>query len=500
MESADTDSNESLANESLAQTAVPDEGQSEVLPRLTSPQTAPDSRRDENSRSVLQNRDSTRLAFVPVFVDDGVPTQPPAILYSSEKAKTFGEVAAMFSASRNYVGPSAPGVSRSRMRRRFRRKLRKRVSELAVKSRGGIIEEFGELDRRQAHVCTTKPALQLSDVRRLARKSFGIPDFEVSYPPCSGVAKRTSCSYETGKCCTRPQTEFIARYYDTAVAAMALGATRDEAFAPLLHARILAYTLQSCDPKLSVNGWTAANTFTYARSDSPSGYSEWAPFQLGLISFPVAYEVLYELYNTMLIERMRSRGRKRLPTDKEMRALNDAVYYKKMIARLAPLDRDLNPKAVFPDSGDFRAAGLTMATSRMAKSSDTAVENPNESEVHPSLRVTKASVSLYETSSHRWRTMSYSGCNANLSDNPYYPYRFQKSVWSRFQGCCAKECSFMARYGQTFSAGSANCCSGCNRYSCEANGLDVATYLAGISSVETSSKINVGAEEVTFCV
>lgn len=431
------------------------------------------------------------------------PTQPPAILHAIDsKAKTADEIQALWQASYNYVGNFKRDVSRYSMKKNFDRQLRSRVYSHVLASKGGIIEEFGALHVRRTHVCEERPTLQLSDVHHLARTSFGIPNFKISFPPCDGVAVSTRCKYETGRCCTRPQTEFLGRYYDTAVAAMALGATREEAFAPLTHSRILAYTLQSCDPKLNLKGYSRANSIKVAVQDKRFGprYTNWYIPEVSTIAIPKAYEVLYELYNTMLIERMRSRRSTRFPSDTQMKKLNDAVYYKKMVARCAPLNRDLNPAVVFPNSRDFRSASLRMASSRMANLTEPNVESTSDLELHPSLRYTEDRIKLHEGSSDRWVSLDYSVCNQHLSSNPYYALRFQKYVWSRWEGCCAKECQFMALYGNTFSENSANCCSGCNRFRCSANSFSVANFLAKISVVEASSKLNVGAEEMSFTV
>lgn len=117
-----------------------------------------------------------------------------------------------------------------------------------------------------------------------------------------------SCNYDPGRCCQRPQTEFIGRYYDTAIAAMALGATKAEAFAPLVHARALACTLEACDSSLNYRGKFPLNNLKFQDTNGRRSYTkQWYGWGLSLIALPPSYEVLNELYNTMLIERLRSR-------------------------------------------------------------------------------------------------------------------------------------------------------------------------------------------------
>lgn len=488
-------------------------------PRIATPPATSDLRKSGDSKSRSEVQISARLDCQRTVTDPTqpppkntrsavIPTQPTPYLNFESNAKTHRDIGEMWVAARNYSGPSRHGVSSYSMRRNFEKKLVQQVYSRFQRSRGGTIEEFGALDIGLLHHCAEIPSLKLSDVRHLARESFGIPDFQISYPPCTGVAFKTSCSYETGKCCTRPQTEFVARYYDTAVSAMALGATREEAFAPLVHARVLAHTLQSCDP---INNPVGASTrWGYLgrqlnfkipyRSGSSVFYTPWLITKFSFISFPVAYEVLYEVYNTMLIERVRSRGAVRLPTDRQMKLLSDAVYYKKAMARMAPICVKLNPDAMFPSSRDFRVAGLDMAISRMAEPSEPTAEDPSDADLHPSLRFSNSRIRVYETSSRAWLWLDYSTCNWDEKGSPYYPYIFQQNVESRWQGCCAKECRFMEQYGGTFSEGSVNCCSGCNRYSCSANSFHAAKSLAKISAVETSSKHNVGAEEIAITI
>lgn len=158
--------------------------------------------------------------------------------------KTAKELGRMQNKVNSYIGKSQPGISTTQLKRNFLNKMQSSVAKHLNNSVGGIIQEFGEMDFLSlSSTCLERPTLKLEDVRQLARISFNISDLELSYPSCNFAdgASEVACTYGTGKCCTRPQVEFIGRYYDTAVASMALGATADEAFAPLVHARVLAY-------------------------------------------------------------------------------------------------------------------------------------------------------------------------------------------------------------------------------------------------------------------
>lgn len=72
-----------------------------------------------------------------------------------------------------------------------------------------MIEEFGALDCSRAPKCARRPPLTISDVRRMAQISFGMPNFNVSYPPCADGGEMVACKYDSGHCCRRPQAEFI---------------------------------------------------------------------------------------------------------------------------------------------------------------------------------------------------------------------------------------------------------------------------------------------------
>lgn len=406
-----------------------------------------------------------------------------------------------------YVGPSQGGVSSSRMRYLFQTRLLSNVQRLISKKKGGIIEEFGAFDKRQTYKCSKRPTLTVDDVRQVARMSFDIRNFQVSFPPCNGGGEWVNCHYSGGKCCKRPQAEFIARYYDTAVAAMALGATHDEAFAPLVHARLLGYALMSCDPTLSLKKLSLYNMATYVvREGNRVKKEHLTGWGTSLISFPTSYEVLYELYNTMLIERIRSRRRVHIPNHTQMKRLNEKLYYKKLAACLTPLDRDLDRALTFPGIQDFNYAGLQMATSsRLATlgrilGTDSAVGNSSDSGLHPALRFSDARFYVYATYSRKWELLDNAKCNTHKSGQPFYPYRFSERVWSKFEGCCATECRFMALYGRTFSARSANCCAGCNRYRCNANNYNIAAHLAKVTTIEVPNKVNSGPEKMTMTV
>lgn len=451
-----------------------------------------------------------------------------SVIYSPWMVKTKAQIVYMIKKGTRYQGKFVGSTTRTQMEREFWRKLQEEVRRHVRRSVGGTIEEFGSLEKSSVNTCAKRPSLRMSDVQDLARKSFGISNFVVSRPPCNDAGVLVNCAYG-GRCCKRAQTEFIGRYYDTAVAAMALGATRDEAFAVLLHARALAYALQACDPRDHYKGFSSFNDIPYTVQENGNVITGvLSAKDIHVITFPRAYEVLYELYNTMLIERMRSRRTTRIPTHGQMKKLHDAVYYKKLIVRVTTLDRSVDPEVLFPTAADFTAAGLAMFTGTtwslrtanlirmssseedaMSPSGEDSVPNPtkarrdgplSDSKLHPSLRSSAENVQLYAMNTRSWEWVNYPVCNARLQHQQYHPFVFQSQVWSKYQGCCAAECRFMALYGRTFSSQSSNCCSGCNRYNCRANTEESASLLAHMTAIETPSKMNSGAEVMTFTV
>lgn len=176
----------------------------------------------------------------------------------------------------------------------------------------------------------------------------------------------------------------------------------------------------------------------------------------------------------MLIERLRSRARTGFPSHAQMKALREKLYYKKLRARVAPLEIEVKEDRAFLSSDDFAAAGLTMVTpDEIETSRFLSVEHP-EAKPHEcaytnsTLRSLRNAFSFYEESSQTSQELNLANCNDNLDGESFFQFKITDSVWNKYEACCAKECKFMARYGKKYSAGSANCCAGCNRAKCSA--------------------------------
>lgn len=423
--------------------------------------------------------------------------------------KPYQYVLEKWKAARGFVVQFSSGVSHDSMEKRFGMILRSDIVKHCSRAFGGLIEVYGARDKHRVQKCVQRPSLTMKKVHSLTRASSDATNFSLPYPLCNNGGKIVPCAYDAGICCRRPQVEFIGRHYDTAVAAMALGATREEAFSPLVHARVLAYALISCDPETSYLEDASSNRLSYfVRRGRRRIRKEWQGGGTSLVAFPKAYEVLYEVYNTMLIERIRSRKATRLPRHAQMKALRDAVYYKKLLARVTFIDLDLDPAVVFPDWDDIRKAGLSMQPdfagqkgNGVANSSGAEAEPTVDSEeLHPALRLSSLSISLFEVKTRSWVRIDAKECNEKLPASEYFPFKYQTRVWSRLQGCCARECNFLNLYGNAFSGKGSNCCSNCNRYSCKANSLSAAGEFARVSAIEASSKTNSGPEEVAMFI
>lgn len=439
----------------------------------------------------------------PVDAADNDMTEEMAL----ESRMTYNAFARIVYQVISYDGRRRSGVSRKAMKAEFFTALHARVMDILSGSLEGPIALFAEKTEADYGTCGDRPALTMADVTDLAKKSFNLTTFSPSIPPCNNGGQIVACSYDTGSCCQRPQVEFIGRYYDTALAAMALGATKDEAFAPLTHARFLAFTLESCDPDINFEGDFELNDLKFqARSGRRKKTMTWSGTGLSLIALPPSYEVLYELYNTMLIERLRSRKMTSFPTQAQMKVLQDRVYYKKLIARIARMNLELRQDLVFPTPDDFAAAGLVMSTSARMQTPPTARSNVQKAGTSANqdtnfvTRLSLSDISVYERRTRRRETLNIDKCNHLLQHQDFFQFKVTDSVFNKYEACCANECYFMAKYGGSFSAGSANCCAGCNRASCQANNAVLAETMAQLGAIEAPSKSNAGAAEITITV
>lgn len=317
----------------------------------------------------------------------------------------------------------------------------------------------------------------------LARKSFARPDFRPPVPRCNSRRYVTSRSY--GRCCLQSGVSFFENMYDSGVAAMALGASRDEAFAPLLHARALARTLRVCEPGLvrkqfatfQLRFWNTPRQQTMGRRQS-----KWIDF----IAFPRSYEILYEIYHTMLMERIRIRRSPTYPSSAAMGRLFYKVRWQRQSAVLKPINNDRGLHSLLPRA------------SRMLKL-DTAMRSASFPDFNSTVRWTAGAKRVYERSSRRYKYVDGNMCQANVRPK-YFPFVTSTTVYNRFETCCAHECNYLVKYGKIFGASRSNCCTGCNRFRCQSNTRVVVHSLARDSTITSPGKVASGPVMVSMVV
>lgn len=365
----------------------------------------------------------------------------------------------------------------AKWKQRHAEEAKKREDEL-FKSQfgtGGSVLVTG-LIRDTEDQCLEKPSLTVAQVTLLARESYGQPDFTPVVPACENGSYAYSWKY--GKCCWRSQASYFQNLYDTSVAAMALGATQDEAFAAFLHARALARTLLTCDPTLVKK---QVSTFQMQIWETPNlqkpGPEE--SQEMFYVAFPTSYVILYEIYHTMLIERLRLRRTPTYPSCTAMGQLFSDLGSRRRAAVLDPIDRDNDMLPFLPDSKDM----LTMTNATTAE-----VFHPD---VNSTIRLSDFVQKVFELATHRYRTVDAPLCSGNTDGGPpaqFHPFVTNTTVENVFEACCADECSFLSKYGKIFGTAGTNCCRGCNRYSCQSNTRAVADSLSTLSRITTPLK------------
>lgn len=322
--------------------------------------------------------------------------------------------------------------------------------------------------------CIEEPSLTVADVTSLARESFGLEDFNPEAPVCKSGNYALSGKY--GTCCWRSQVSHFENMYDTGVAAMALGATQDEAFAPFLHARALARTLQECDPALVKKENRTFQMRTWETPEQQALGPEESK-EIFMIAFPKSYEMLHEIYHTMLIERLRLRRTPVYPSSDAMGQLFINIGSRRRAAVLSPIDCDGDMLPNLADSGDVLNMTQAAATS----------SRPVVSSV---IRVTGLAQRVFEIATRRYRDVDDSLCCASTGGKPatFFPFVTAKTVENVYEACCADECNFLSIYGKLFGDTGANCCRGCNRHSCKANTRATADKLSLLSRITTPWK------------
>lgn len=196
---------------------------------------------------------------------------------------------------------------------------------------------------------------------------------------------------------------------------------------------------------------------------------------MSIIGFPRSYETVYEIYYTMLIERLRLRQTPVYPSSAAMGQLFFSIQSRRKVAVLDPIDGNSDMLSLLPDSSDMLKL----------KSAARIASYPN---VNTTIRYTQRKI-VYEYSSRRYRYVDHNLCGANLSPSTqYFPFVESAAVQNIYEACCATECNFLHFYGHLFSESRSNCCRGCNRFWCSSNTRENSHHLANALGIVTPGK------------
>jgi hypothetical protein len=316
---------------------------------------------------------------------------------------------------------------------------------------GGVFVTTVDSNRVPLDSCIKAPRLTLAQVEEVGRSS-GMQSFVAAVPDCPGREANYSV---IGGACTHDETALFAELYDTGVAFMIIGASRDEAFASFLHARQLAWTLRCCEPRLNPEG---------------------------TVALPHSYSVLYDVVNAKLSARLRESQRLRPSSRENIRTAlrHQAVEGKRSAALSVGLDKTFDSATLLPSDDDFRAGGVAVRAHLSSADALTWSEEVETAEGE-SMEEWRCDESVYSADTYKLRKL------------PGYVLQ------SRYEVCCAKEC-FYAEYASKSATGLENCCVGCNRFKCDPLGSGGLAELAEMSKIMVPPKEDCAPEIVSVAV
>lgn len=344
---------------------------------------------------------------------------------------------------------------------------------------GGIVLSVSAVPDAE-NECIETPPLTITSVTDLARKSFDQKDFNPEVPECETGMFKHSDVY--GKCCERSQVSYFEKAFDTAVATMALGATKDEAFAPFLHARALARTLNVCNPSLVEKRSASFRRRVWTTLESQT-LGPWETRDIFFVAFPRSYELLYELYNAMLIERVRLRQAPKYPSPAAMQQFLYSVENQRNAAVYASIELEIDAHESLPSKPDWHQ----FFTHKLSQHFSARIA-ASHSEIKFAIRESQLAGHVFELVTASDQVVDDKMCSKHIPPTQYFPFAVEPVVKSKFQACCAAECNFLAMYGRIFTQSAANCCLGCNRYMCRSNTIYTATILSQLSRITTPQK------------
>lgn len=279
------------------------------------------------------------------------------------------------------------------------------IAVTSSKNQGQLLSTvIDQADDQAVAGCLGIPRLSFEEIATLGTSIFSLRDYSPKSKTCSG----NEVQYRTlGNACSQTTEELFLRLYDQGLISMAFGATREEAFEMLQHARALAWTLHQCEPTLN-----------------PQGH----------VSLPSSYSLLYEWAIVRLLWRLKENGR--LPM-KELTpseaaaflALPDFMKLGKHATEL-PLEITLSAESCMPNPDAIAMAlGTVTEASRVAATRNVGLE-----------------------------------CGPDDNGSEYFLYNWsdEPAVKDLNQSCCAKECELLMLTTRG-NSGLDTCCRACNR-------------------------------------
>jgi hypothetical protein len=319
--------------------------------------------------------------------------------------------------------------------------------------RGGLFVTPTDADWAPPGACIRAPSLNLAQAETAARAISGADAYNAVVPSCPGLEAHSPM---TGGACTYAEQDLLTKLYDSGVAFMVIGADRDEAFAPFLHARKLAWTLRCCQPRLHPEG---------------------------LVALPHSYAVLYDVLSTKLGARLRSSWRSAPTSKKVMKQVleSDKIQRLRSAALSVGLDRDFDSDSLLPADGQFKTVSHFSPVARARR----LYEGENVTNVE-----TVAGAAMVE-----------SQCDEAMPSKYLFTLRKLPGYLldSRFEVCCAAEC-FLIQTTTKSLIGLENCCAACNRHRCEPLGTTGLQTLAAATKIVVVAKTDVVAEVVSIAV
>lgn len=313
---------------------------------------------------------------------------------------------------------------------------------LSLKSHGQLLTTLvDDIADVTAGRCIEVPRLTLKSLSPIGSLLFSISNYEPAPVSCAGV----EVVYKVlGGACVHDPAVLFSRLYDQGLAGMALGADREEAFAPFQHARALAWTLRNCEPALN-----------------PSTK----------IALPHSYAVLYDLFAIRLLARLRHTGR-----------LTDTESTEAQIASLSACSAIQKQKVA--------ATTLALELSLLADE-----HLPSPAAVSTAIRISAG------TATKKIVQIAEEECNRGEDDNSRYflqRLRGKPPLTNSMQECCASECAALVAMTRMVG-GLQTCCRGCNRFRCDASDSTETKALARASTV-TRPGTSVSSPEIVSLV